>query len=211
MPLARVLRVVVFRSEGQAAPVDNLLRDAIVPRLLEVDGVVDAWIGRQGAPDDRFRVLVSTWQAEPDPEPADLAVIRGATGAVSPVVVTVDQLELAVHARFERSEPARVLRIFRGIVRPGELGPYVDEARAGMTADSEVNDGLIAFDLGARPPDEFVTASAWTGWAAIEGATGGNTRQPFATRNRARLASFAIDHYEALPETPSRRPPTSGA
>ena len=211
MPNARVLRVILFRSIGHAAPVDIALREAIVPRLLDLDEVVDAWIGRQGSPDDRTRVLVSTWAADPGAEPADLAALHDASlAAEPPEVVSVDQLDLAVHARFERPEPARVLRVFRGIVLPGELEPYVGDARAGMTADAASNDGLIAFALGARPPDGFVTASAWTGWAAIEAATGGNTRRPFATRNSSRLASFTIDHFEVLPETPTRRMPASG-
>ena len=205
MPIARFLRVVVFQSSGDATPVDAVLRAAVVPRLLDRDDVVDAWIGRQSSPDDRSRVLVSTWAADPGEDPADLVALRDAapTGE-RPAIAGVDQLGLAVHARFERSEPARILRVFRGIVRPGELEAYIADARAGMTADAAVNDGLIAFALGAEPPDGFVTASAWTGWSSIEAATGGNTRQPFATRNSGRLASFTIVHYEVLPETPTR-------
>jgi hypothetical protein len=34
---------------------------------------------------------------------------------------------------------------------------------------------------------------------------GGNTRQPFATKNTARLADFRIAHHEILSETPTRR------
>jgi len=205
VPIARFLRVVVFQPSGDAAPVDAVLRAAVVPRLLDRDDVVDAWIGRQSAPDDRGRVLVSTWTADPGADPADLTALRDAapTGE-PPAIAGVDQLELMVHARFERSEPARILRVFRGVVRPGELEAYTADARAGMTADAAVNDGLIAFALGVEPPVGFVTASAWTGWSAIEAATGGNTRQPFATQHSARLASFAIVHFEVLPETPTR-------
>jgi hypothetical protein len=64
------------------------------------------------------------------------------------VVVHVDELALAVHARFERAEPARILRVFRGAVRADELDAYVAEAQAGMTADAEVNDGLITLIVG---------------------------------------------------------------
>ena len=211
MPSARLLRVVIFQATDHAAPVDAMLREAIVPRLLDRDEVVDAWIVRLGAPDELTRVVVLPWAADPGPDPADLVAVRvAAVAADPPLIVAVDQLGLAVHARFERAEPARVLRIFRGTVHPGELDAYVAEARAGMNADAEVNDGLIAFALGSEPPDGFVTASAWTGWAAIEAATGGNTRQPFATRNASRLASYRIVHYEVLPETPTRRGAAAG-
>jgi hypothetical protein len=206
VPTARFLRVISFQPTGPEAPVDSALREAIVPALLERDDVVDAWIGRQGAVADRSRVLASTWCEDPGAEPADVAALADPDRAdgVS-TVESVEQRLLAVHARFERSEPARVLRIFRGHVRAGELEAYVEEARTGMLADAAVNEGLIAFALGLDPPDDFLTVSAWTGWPAIEAATGGNTRQPFRTRNSMRLAEFAVSHFEILPETPDRR------
>jgi hypothetical protein len=211
VPIARFLRLVAFQPSGLESPIDAVLREAIVPRLLERDDIIDAWIGRQGSSTDRSRILASTWTAEPGAAPADLAALHdaGAHGGAL-VVGRVDQLALAVHARFERTEPARILRVFRGSVRADELAAYVAEARAGMTADAETNDGLIAFALGTEPPDAFVTISAWTGWAAIEAATGGNTRQPFATRNATRLTASAVAHYEVLPETPTRRGASRG-
>ena len=66
-------------------------------------------------------------------------------------------------------------------------------------ADAVVNDGLVAFALGAAAADAFVTVSAWTGWPAIEEATGGNTRVPIATRNAIRLTGFEVSHFELLP------------
>jgi hypothetical protein len=50
-------------------------------------------------------------------------------------------------------------------------------------------------------PSRFVTVSAWTGWAAIEQATGGNIHQPLATRNAERLVAFDVGHYEILPDS----------
>jgi hypothetical protein len=210
VPLARFLRVVAFQPSGLESPVDSVLREAIVPRLLDRDEVIDAWIGRQSSPSDRTRVLASTWTDEPGKDAADLDILRdaGLADALTdgpPLVERVEHVALAVHARFDRLEPARILRVFRGTARPGELDDYVVEARNGMSADSEVNDGLIAFALGTDPPDSFITVSVWTGWSAIEAATGGNTRRPFSTRNAARLVDFRIVHYEILPETPTRR------
>jgi hypothetical protein len=73
-----------------------------------------------------------------------------------------------------------------------------------MLADAIVNDGLVAFALGADPPDSFVTISVWTGWSAIELATGGNTRTPIATRNSVRLTGFEVAHLELLPDALDR-------
>jgi hypothetical protein len=223
--IARFLRVVSFQPGGPESPVDAVLRDAVVPRLLNRPEILEAWIGRQGSAADRTRVLATTWCEEPGSDPADVAALAGLgepgrgslmdpgrAGATDPVLVddewtvaSAEELPLAVHARFERADPARILRVFRGHVRAGELEAYVEEARTGMLADAAINDGLIAFALGVAPPDDFVTVSAWTGWSAIESATGGNTRQPFVTRNSARLAAFTVAHYEVLPETPDRR------
>jgi hypothetical protein len=206
VPIARFLRILTFQPGGLEAPLDGVLREAIVPRLLERDEIVDAWIGRHGSPSDRTRVVASTWSEEPGAEAVDLAALHDPGLADHPPTIdTVEQLGLAVNARFERSEPAGVLRVFRGIVRPGELDAYVAEARRGMAADAEVNEGLIALMLGTEGSDSFVTVSAWTSWSAIEESTGGNTRRPFATRNSTRLASFRIAHFEILPEAPTRR------
>jgi hypothetical protein len=207
VPAARFLRVVTFQADGPESAVDAVLRELVLPPLLEGPSIVDVWIGRSGAGSDRSRVLVTTWLDEPDPDATDDATALAhprlaALGAVT--LHFVEQLHLAVHARFDREEPPRILRIFRGRALPGELGAYVDEARAGMAADAQVNDGLVAFALGTGPDDRVVTVSTWTGWAAIEAATGGDTRHPVATRNARRLASFDVVHLEILPEAPDR-------
>jgi hypothetical protein len=208
---ARFLRVVSFKPAARDSPLDAALRDAIVPAVLERPDVVDAWIGRNGAHADQTRVLASTWSADPGPAPADLAALTGPALVHAAIeILAVEHLELAVHARFDRPDPARILRVFRGHVWSGELDAYVEEARTGMLADAAVNDGLIAFALGVDAKDSFLTVSAWTGWAAIESATGGNVRRPFSTRNTARLDGFTVGHFEILPETPDRGVAASG-
>ena len=206
MPIARFLRVVSFEPLGPDSPLDAALRDAVVPRLLGRPAIVDAWIGRHGSSTDRTRVLATTWIDEPGIGPPDLAALADLALADRTMEIrSIEHLGLVVHARFDRPEPARILRIFRGEVLAGEIDAYVHEARTGMLADAAVNEGLIAFALGIDGADTFLTVSAWTGWSAIEAATGGNTRQPFSTRNSARLAGFTVGHYEILPETPDRR------
>jgi hypothetical protein len=200
------LRVLNFQPGGAESAFDADLRDHVLPRLLDLDEVVDLWVGRWGSGQDRARVLASTWRSDPAAAPdgpADIAALRDLGEGVA-VMAGVEQLPLAIHVQFERSEPIRILRVFHGKVRPGEFDAYVDAVRAGVLADSLSNDGLIALALGASPPDDFTTVSVWTGWPAIELATGGNTRQPFATRNSERLASFTVTHYEVLPDAQHR-------
>jgi hypothetical protein len=200
---ARFLRVISFQPGTAESAFDADLRETVVPRLADADGVVDLWVGRHGSREDRARVLASTWRVDPEVEPGgpvDLAALQG-LGHDVVAVDRVEQLPLSVHARFERADPTRILRVFHGQVRSGELATYVDLARTGMLADSVAYDGLIAFALGTRAPDEFTTVSVWTGWPAIEAATGGNTRQPFMTRNAQLLETFTVAHYEVLPDT----------
>lgn len=205
----RVLRVITFQASGPDSAVDTVLRTAVLPRLLDEPGVIEAWQGRRGSADGNH-VLVSTWAERPSDgvgEPADVALLRDARltalGAVE--VVSANELDVAVHAAFVRPEPARVLRVFHGTVRAGELADYVEEARAGMTEDARINDGLVSFVLGHDGVDSFVSVSTWTGWPAIEAATGGSTRQPFTTRQPRRLAGYRIVHLELLPEAPVQR------
>ena len=205
--IARYLRVVTFAPDGHESSVDAALRDVCLPALLDHPCVVDAWIGRHGARLDQRRVIASTWTELPGDSSPDEDVLDRLAASVGSPLSTEDAqtLELAVHNRFDRPEPARILRVFRGRVKLGELDAYIDEARSGMLADAMVNDGLVAFALGADPPEAFVTISAWTGWPAIEAATGGNTRRPIATRNRVRLAGFDVVHFELLPDAADHR------
>ena len=207
MSTARFLRVISFQALGPDSATDAVLRSVVVPRILADPAVVDAWQGRRGATDGNH-VLATTWTQGPTGDvpdrPPDLAALADpqldALGGTS--IVAVEQLELAVHARFARPEPARVMRVLHGRALPGELQLYIDEARAGMTADAAVNDGLVSFALGHDGRDAFVTVSTWTTWSAIEAATGGNTRRPAVTRNVRRLAEFSVVHLELLPEVP---------
>jgi hypothetical protein len=43
-----------------------------------------------------------------------------------------------------------------------------------------------------------VAVSVWSGWPAIELATGGDVRQPMATRRPELIESFDATHYEAI-------------
>ena len=201
------LRVVSFQPGEAASTLDAELRDNILPQLMHLDSVDDIWAGRRGIGDDQARVIASIWRVDPAAEPdgpPDVVALRALGDRVG-LIEGVEQVPLSFHARFERSEPTRILRVFHGRVRAGDLDAYIDAARAGTLADSITNDGLIGLALGAERPDAFTTVSVWTGWSAIEMATGGNTRQPFATRNSERLSTFTVTHYEVLPDASDRR------
>ena len=198
---ARSLRVLTFRPSASAATVDSSLRDEVITGLCARREVVDAYVARDGG-DAGDRVVATVWGTPPDGD-VEIDLLRRSLPADVDALADarLDGLPLCVAARFERDDPPGVLRVFRGTTRPGELDAYIDEARTGMLADAQVNQGLIAFYLGRQGPDTFVTVSAWTGWDAIESATGGNHRRPFATRQADRLVAFTVDHYEVLPDT----------
>lgn len=199
---AVTLRLLMFCPTQGAATADAALRDEILPAICATPGIDDAYVARHGE-DPGDRVLATIWREFPAGTAEERVLLRSSLPAES-IAIDARRLEvgtLRVTARFERADPPSILRVFRGTVRPGELEAYVNEARTGMLADAAVNAGLVAFYLAEQGPDRFITVSAWTGWQAIEAATGGNIRDPFVTRNTARLTAFTVDHYEVLPDT----------
>jgi hypothetical protein len=174
--------------------IDDDLRTAVLPALLSKPGLTDAFVGRR-VEDAGERVLATIWRSEREASGAeDVAAWPGSR---------VDRAPVRIAIRPDHREPARILRVFRGEVRPGELDAYVAEVRDGTLADAGSNPGLVALFLGATGPDTFLTVSAWVEWSAIEEATGGDTRRPVATRNSARLTRLAVGHYEILPNAES--------
>jgi hypothetical protein len=205
------LRLAEFRPQAPGSAVDAVLRDDVLPQLCRMPGIADVYAGRLGE-DDTDRVVASVWIGPPLTLPdnrleqrllVDVLPLEAADGAD----LATETMPLDVAARFDRPEPAGILRIFRGAVKNDDLDAYIAEAQGGMLQDAEVNAGLISFYLGRTGTDSFLTVSAWTGWDAIERATGGNIREPFATRNSSRLASFAIRHFEILPDLTRPVPP----
>jgi hypothetical protein len=113
-------------------------------------------------------------------------------------VLGLEVLPVAVALGLVHPTEPQVLRIFRGVVRDGELNAYVDEARAGTIADIESGHGPHALYLAVDPPASFVTVSLWGDWQAIESATGGDIRRPIATRHADRLSRGTAQHYEVV-------------
>jgi hypothetical protein len=208
-----ILRLFGFQPLGSGAELDAALRDEVLPDFLSAAGILDAYVARSGTGVAGERVIASMWESR-DAMAAELGE-ASVIGRFHPERVEeltssrLDILPLVFSVRHDREEPPIILRVYRGLVRPGELDAYVQEARDGTLADAASNAGLVALYLGTEPPARFITVSAWTDWESIARATGGNVKQPVATRNAARIAEGGVTHYEILPAT--QRPPARAA
>jgi hypothetical protein len=204
-----ILRLFGFRPLGSGTELDAVLRDEVLPGFLAAAAIRDAYVARNGSGVAGERVIASVWEsrAAMASELGEASVI----GRFQPERVEdltssrLDILPLAFSVRQDGEEPPSILRVYRGLVRPGELDAYVEEARDGALLDASTNDGLVALYLGTEPPARFIMISAWTDWESIARATGGNIPQPMATRSAARITQSGVTHYEILPAT--ERPP----
>jgi heme-degrading monooxygenase HmoA len=200
-----LMRLFGFRPVGSGAELDAALRDQVLPGLLEAPGITDVYVARGGTEGAGERVIVSIWESR-DAMTAELGE-ASVIGRFQPERVEdlmssrLDVLPLAIDMTYDRPAAPTILRVYRGRVRPGELDNYIEEARAGALADAHVNPGLVALYMGTGRPTRFITVSAWTGWEAIEQATGGDIRTPVRTRNSTRIALGTAAHYEILPLT----------
>ena len=202
-----VLRLFGFRPVGFGADFDAHFRRNLLPAFVELPGLRDTYVGRRGPDDAGERTIVSIWDSG---EALAAALVAGDGDRLAIEVAPemgpsrVDVVTLAVDLSFELPEPARVLRVFRGEVREGELDLYVEEARNGTLADAAGPHGPVGLYLGPQPPNGFITVSLWTDWESIEAATHGNIRQPIATSNAARLVGGRATHYEVVPNAAHR-------
>jgi hypothetical protein len=218
MPKPTLMRLFGFRPVGSGAELDAALRDQVVPDLRQAPGITDVYVARGATEGAGERVIASIWESR-DAMTAELGE-ASVIGRFQPERVEdlmssrLDVLPLAIGMTYERANPPTILRVYRGRVLPGELDNYIEEARGGARADAEANQGLVALYMGTGRPTRFITVSAWTGWEAIEQATGGDIRTPVRTRNSARIEVGTAAHYEILPPTgrpavhaEERRPP----
>jgi hypothetical protein len=195
-----VIRILHFRP--QRVDFDSQLREQFIPILRGQAGLLDLVAGRHG-PDERGpRVVLSVWDADAAvalPQWPDQALVDQ-VGSAETTAPPAEVLPVRARFRSDRTDPPRVLRIFRGRVRAGELEAYVDEAASGTRADAAAGYGPLALYLAADivAPDTFITASAWADWSAIETATGGDIRRPVATRHPERLIEADVLHYEVI-------------
>jgi hypothetical protein len=193
---ARRLRLFQFRPVGSGSAFDAAFREPF-RRFCALPGVVVAFVGRHGAADAGERIVASVWDTvDAATGPFELEALDG----IEDVRVELVPVMVA-DARLPPADTTAILRIFRGSTKPGQLEAYASDVRAGVAADVAAGHGPLALFLAATGPDEFVTISTWPDWDAIAQATGGNVRQPGATRQTGRLRSGAVSHYEVLPES----------
>src|SRR5256714_7967024 len=130
-----ILRLFVFRPLGSGAELDAALRDEVLPDFLSAGGILDAYVARNGTDVAGERVIASMWESH-DAMAAELGE-ASVIGRFHPERVEeltssrLDILPLAVAIRHDREEPPIILRAYHGLVRPGELDAYVEEARDG--------------------------------------------------------------------------------
>jgi hypothetical protein len=196
-----VLRLFHFRPLRSAF--DGVLRDVMVPDLRQFAGLVHLCVGRRGPDELGPRLIASVW--------ASRAAMAEAVGEhfdppiFHPELINeteervLEVLPLAILLRFEGDAPPRIMRAFRGRVRPGERAAYLEEARVGTLADVDAGGGPLALHLAIGPgDDDFLTISVWTSWSAIEAATGGDIERPIATRHPERIVEWDASHFEIV-------------
>ena len=202
MAVVPVVRLFGFRPTRPAF--DTVIRDRIVPTICAQPGAIDAYAGRHGPDELGPRLIVSVWASRAAME----AAFDGPAGSVEPRPEDLDAIadgnvevltaEIAYHADGAREGP-RIIRVLRGCARPGQLGRYIEATRAGVAADVAEGHGPLAFYLAqGESADGFVAVSTWSGWPAIEAATGGDVRQPLSTRRPELIERYDARHFEII-------------
>jgi heme-degrading monooxygenase HmoA len=185
------------------APLDWMSRDArlveAVRPFLEQPGVLLGWVARRITdPRAAEHVVASIWRSA-----EDLRAGAALEAWLADLPASPDRGEdvlapVAVALRWVRPTPARILRVYRGRVRPGDLDAYVAEARQGAEEDGARPDGPEALYIARLGHDAFLTVSSWSDWESLTAATGGDIRQPALTRKRERLLDGSPRHYEIM-------------
>jgi hypothetical protein len=201
---SRVLRV--FRFRPTTPEFDADLRKVLLPDLIDLPGIIEAYAGRRGdpAPDDRivaslwvkFDAMASALGEDIEASPFHPEFLGGSTDR------TLLTCALDFGDRVDSDEEVRVLRLAEGTVRAGELDEYAKEARAGMIADRASGRGPTALYLARTGSHSFVTLSLWPDWPTLQEATSGNIHQPIATRHADRLVDWTASHYEVITPEP---------
>jgi hypothetical protein len=199
-----------MRDLTPMSQIDSRLRSLGMPALRELPGILDVHAARRGPDQNGERVIASVWETAEQMTAALGSTVEEATYAgLAPEVIRqgLEIMPLAIALRFPSESPARVLRIFRGEVKDGFVDEYLEAARTGAEADATHGEGPLGLFLGLAGERTFVTVSVWHDWSTIQNRTGGNLRQPIATRHAQMLVQGTATHYEILPPAePAERP-----
>jgi heme-degrading monooxygenase HmoA len=180
-----------------------MLRDSMLSDLRQLPGLVDVHLGRRGPDELGPRLVATVWSSRAamaatvgedfDPPKFHPEFLSETTERV------LEVMPVAISMPVEGPGPARILRVFRGRIRPGEREIYIEKARKGFLADVAVGIGPLALHLATGPgTDDFVTLSVWASWSAVEAATGGDIRRPMATRHPEYIVEWDAAHFEII-------------
>jgi len=192
----------LFRPDGITSLVDARIRETLGPAVAATDGLIAFYAARRGTDLHPERVLASVWTSEAALAAAtDAGRLVDLEGDLGPGEILLVPLQVVVFPEID--EAPALLRVFRGVARPGELDAYVAAARQGTADDIAAGVGPSALFLGPADGDEFVTVSAWHSWDLLQVATGSDRDHPVATRHGRHLVSGTAAHYEVIPHSAS--------
>lgn len=199
-----VLRLLQFRPVDPGATVDTILRASVLPDLRRQPGLIALLCGRQqGSGSAGARVVVSVWESEA----AMTAALGDGPGELDPWLLAdatdpnVDVVPVHVAIRSTSDREPSVLRVLRGELGDDDVEAYTSELATAASADVDAGRGPLALFVAVAGPRRCLAVSAWTGWAAIDEATGGRPMDPVRGSFSDRLATRTIDHYEFVPNT----------
>jgi hypothetical protein len=191
-----LIRLLTFRPGSPGEVTDQFLRQVLLPGLGSWPGLQHAYMGRVDS-QTGLRAALTIWDSD-DQRLTDVLPVERAEPIVDPVVETAPA---SVVLDFGRPEEAVILRIFRGRAKADESAVYLQAVHDGTLADVAAGRGPVALFLGMLDSERFMTASAWPDWRRIEEATGGNIRQPIATRHSDLLIEGTAEHFEIVPNS----------
>ena len=183
-----MLRLFGFRPASPSELTDRRIRESIESALAEL-GAEFVYSGRGTDGRGELRRVVTIWPDATDEALAErLKELVQPEAALDATECSVELLPLALSLTFDETEPASILRVFRGRTRPDDLDSYVADAHAGTLADAEAQHGPLALFLAVDQPDRFMNGPLDIGLFTIR-----QRRTDTAMMGRAFAISMALN------------------
>jgi hypothetical protein len=195
---ALLIRLLTFQPGAPGEVIDQYLRQGMLQGLANERALRYVFAGRTDA-QAGARAVLSIWGDGTSAE--RLAAVLPFERNESVAQPVVEIATAAVALTFDAAEEPVILRIFRGRAKAADSALYLEAVRDGTLADVAAGQGPLALFLGMLDTEHFITASAWSDWRRIEAATGGNIRQPIATRHSDLLIEGTAEHFEIVPNS----------
>jgi hypothetical protein len=199
-----LIRLLTFRPGAPGEVTDEFLRRSLLSEIAAQPELRHVHAGRVMA-EAGGRVVLTVW--ERDLSRLNTPLLMEQSELVLDPVVETSPASVAL--AFGSAEDAQIMRIFRGRTHTGQAEAYLDAVREGTLADVAGGRGPLALFVGMLDDESFLAVSIWSSWESIEQATGGNIRQPLATRHRELLLEGAADHFEVVPNASLVSTPSS--